>query len=85
MTCPACKNLMCNVDEKYECPACKGEFFTSQQAQQEDINIDWFFSKLLYPAAMRNEKETSRHETKHGFLRSAGRQREEWDANLYIR
>ena len=85
MTCPFCKELMCDCQEFFSCPSCRGEFFTSQQAQQEDINIDWFFSKLLYPAAMRNEKEANRHEYKHGFLRSAGRQREDFEAGLYFR
>ncbi len=62
MTCPACKNLMCEADERFLCPICKGEFFTSEQT--ESIDELWFRSMQQYPAAMRDERQTFRDHKK---------------------
>ena len=80
MTCPACKNLMCEVDERFLCPVCKGEFFTQEQA--EEIDELWHRSITLYYKALRDEKKTYGDAAKHGFLRRWGQEREDWDAML---
>jgi len=59
MTCPACKTKMCCEDKRYQCPECRGEFFTADQVYQEDDEMtpEWFRSIQKYTKALRNEEK----------------------------
>ncbi len=57
MTCPACSRWMCDIDDRFLCPACKGELFLPSVT--EDIEEIWYRSMQQYSAAMRDERKTS--------------------------
>ena len=80
MTCPSCRNLMCDEKERYLCPTCRGELFPASSTA--GLDESWFRSMQLYTAAMRDEKESYRVARKYGYIRKRGVDREEWDTNL---
>ncbi len=84
MTCPSCKNIMCDAGEQFKCPVCRGELFVIQKAK--NISDEWFRSQQKYPKAMRDERVTSReHKKQKENLRSWGTDRENWDVMLGLR
>jgi hypothetical protein len=80
MTCPSCKNIMCDAGEQFKCPVCKGELFITPK---EDLSEKWFRSKQKYSKAMRDTRVTNaEYKRQKESLRSWGTAREDWDVML---